>query len=142
MSLLEPTSIRDVPFSGLLKSEYRPWRIKTEAIGTKFGWAEALTNDYQNEGNDAPTDEEKAEIILNDKGVTYLVLSCKNKAFTTMQKLDKKDEIPSMIELMEELKIDPDLVIIDQSNKFYKTNFGSTERMLDDVLYEEAMQVV
>jgi hypothetical protein len=46
--------------------------IKTEAIGTKYGWIEALTNNYQHEGNQAPAD---AEIMPNDKAMAYLVLS-------------------------------------------------------------------
>jgi hypothetical protein len=41
-------------------------------------------NDYQHEDNQAPTDTKKAEIILNDKAMTYLVLSCTDKAFNTI----------------------------------------------------------
>jgi hypothetical protein len=55
-------------------------RIQTEAYGIKYGWADALLNDYQHDGKIALTDDEKAKIVPNDKLMTYLVLCCTGKA--------------------------------------------------------------
>jgi hypothetical protein len=46
----ETTSIRVIPFSGAQKSEYGPWKIKTSAIGNKYGWMGALEVDYTHPG--------------------------------------------------------------------------------------------
>jgi hypothetical protein len=74
----ETMSIRVIPFSGTPKGDYHPWKIKTSAIGYKYGWAEALLNDYSHVGVTKTnlTDEVKAEKKLNVKAVTHLVLSC------------------------------------------------------------------
>ena len=82
----ETTAIRVIPFSGAHKGDYRPWKIKTSAIGSKYGWAEALLNDYSHVGVTglSLTDEVKEQKKKNGKAVTYLVLSCTDKAFNTV----------------------------------------------------------
>jgi hypothetical protein len=79
----ETTSIRVIPFSGILKSEYSPWKFKTSAIGSQYGWMEALQSDLTHPGITGVvlTDAIKEDQKTNGKVVTYLVLACKDKAF-------------------------------------------------------------
>jgi hypothetical protein len=46
----KPTRIRVISFSRTCKSNYRPWRIKTVAIISKYGWIGALDADYMHAG--------------------------------------------------------------------------------------------
>jgi hypothetical protein len=83
----ETTNIRVIPFNGgSQKSNYRPRRIKTLAIGNKYGWMEALESDFSHLGvtGTALMDEIKEEKKKNgNKAVTYLVPSCMDtKAIT------------------------------------------------------------
>jgi hypothetical protein len=75
-----------IPFSGALKGEYRPWKIKTSAIGNKYEWMKALQSDLTHPGlsGAALTDPIRADQKLNGKAVTYLVLACTDKAFNTV----------------------------------------------------------
>jgi hypothetical protein len=69
------TSIRVIPFSGAHKSEYHLWKIKTLAIGNKYGWIEALESDFSHPGVPGIdlTEAIKEEKKKNGKAVTYLV---------------------------------------------------------------------
>jgi hypothetical protein len=81
----ETRSIRVIPFSGTHKSEYCPWKIKRTAIGSKYGWVEALKADLtHDEIGAALTDAFKEEQNANDQAVTYLVLLCTDNAFNTV----------------------------------------------------------
>jgi hypothetical protein len=82
----ERTSIRVIPFSGVLKSEYRPWKFQDFSHSNKYGCMGAQQADFTHPGISglALTDAIKQEQKTNGKAVTYLVLSCTNKAFKTV----------------------------------------------------------
>ena len=50
----ETRSIRVIPFSGTLKSEYPPWKVKTRAIRSKYGWIKALKADLTHDEIGSP----------------------------------------------------------------------------------------
>jgi hypothetical protein len=79
----EPASIHVVPFDGKKCWLYRVWSIKTQAIGMKQGWADALENDY-------PESSDKKLKEINDKDYTYLVLACEGKPFNSVASKDKR----------------------------------------------------
>jgi hypothetical protein len=84
-------TIRVILFYGINKSKWREWSMKTCAIGSSNSWKSALLNDYEIvklAEKVTPTKAEQVKINANQSAWTYLILACKEEAYSIVACVD------------------------------------------------------